>query len=193
MRKESSQDPGLQKRKPPANRIGGKNKRGALKGIFNEHDTPPPVIVTTGSLIVDANTDEPHWSNVTGGTGRRTVSFMPKGLLGNPPTKPIYIAHVKVVDGSGDLLFRLDNDKNSTKGIPVKITALVVGTEDMNLTVNGTKDFIIDVPPGRKMFPKAGDVPQNNRQRVRYMNDASSDAFTVVVLKYGKDRSCSIM
>jgi len=39
---------------------------------------------------------------------------------------------------------------------------------------------VMDVSAGRKISPKAGELPQNGRQRVRYMtDDSSSDVFTV--------------
>jgi len=169
-------------------KTGQVQKTQSREKIQNEHDTPPPVIVTTGSLIVDANTKKSDWSNVLGSTGRRTVSFLPLDIHNAEPSKPIYIAHIKVIDGSGDLLFRLDNDKNTNKDKPIIVTAKLTNGEVMNLTVvKGTLEFTMDVPDHKQMFPKAGEPTPSKRQRVKYMDEQNNDVFTVQTIEVSKD------
>ena len=71
----------------------------AQEKVFKEHDTPPPVLVAEGSLTVETTDPFDRTSPALTGRQRRTVSAY----------SSLKLAHIKIVDGSGEMLYR--NDK----------------------------------------------------------------------------------
>ena len=162
---------------------------------FSEHNTPPPTLLAEGSLIIEvtnANMQLPNPLQV----GNRQLSLIrptpyPNGA---PVPQTIYIAHLKVVDGCGDLLYALDNTQSSDKATPVEVTATVRkpntgDTFTCHLTVEGDS-FAIDVPTGKTIDQKPGDPPNPRRQnRVRFMEAGGGtidDAFDFINLSINK-------
>ncbi len=164
-----------------------------LPGKENEHNTPPPLYVIEGSLILEAFTERDDWSanNHNQATRRRNWSIVPKPYDHRPnePPSNLYIEHIKVIDGSGERVYSLDND---TDKHPIKITlTLRKGMEsgDCLITVAGNH-YEIDVPETKRIKKKSGDSPSNSRRkRVRYMHQSgiNADAWQWVGLKIEKN------
>lgn len=77
--------------------------------FFKEHDTPPPVLLAEGSLTVETT----HaFGNAVGQGGGRKKHFVSdyEGLT---------IAHIKISDGSGEMLYRNDKPRDSEVRIQV--------------------------------------------------------------------------
>jgi len=67
---------------------------------FNQHDTPPPVLIGEGSLRVELTSIfNPTPSSTGGGRKRHIVGDFAS----------LKLAHIKIVDGSGEMLYRNDN------------------------------------------------------------------------------------
>lgn len=151
-----------------------------------EHNTPPPMFFMPGSLIIEAATNKNDWDSFQQPqqTDRKTWSVMPKPYPnGGPQPINIYIAHVKVLDGSGEMIYHLDNESTTEKGIPIKITASVYKANgnffgDCILTPSGNH-FELSVPNDKKI--KQNNIntdPSTNpglRQRARFMHAANDD------------------
>lgn len=158
----------------------------------NEHNTPPPLYFQEGSLIIEAFTTREDWSAHNHANRRRKWSIVPTRYAHLPEMPPtnLYIEHVKVVDGAGEMVHQTDNDADRD---PIKITlTLKKGTElsDCIVTVAGDH-YEIDVPETKRIKKMSGDSPSNSRRkRVRYMNPSGSNAdeFEWVGLKIEKGR-----
>ena len=147
----------------------------------NEHNTPPPLYFQEGSLIIEAFTMRDDWSanDHDPVNHRRKWSIVPKPyahLPGMPPTN-LYIEHVKVVDGAGEMVHRTDNDADKD---PIKIMLTLKKGEavfgDCEVTVEGDH-YVIVIPDTKRIKKKSGDPPSNSRRkRVRYMHQSGSDA-----------------
>src|SRR5205085_9023691 len=133
---------------------------------FSEHNTPPPTLISEGSLIIEVTNADPLGSlPIPQPTGNRRKSLIkPTPYPGGAPVpQRIYIAHLKVVDGSGDLLFVLDNTFSRDKQTPVEVTGTIrkrntPNTFTCHLTVEADS-FAIDVPNGKKIDQKPNDLP----------------------------------
>jgi len=153
-------------------------KTSAVNNNRNEHDTPPPVLIGSGSLLFEARTEANHdWTTTTpttlGGKAARSHAFPAYDNAGAVATGDIHIAHIKIVDGSGEIIYRLDNDD---KQDIITITAYMDGgkSELATLTTN-QRSFVITFLADKKLENKATDPsmdtdddPKTKRQRARY-------------------------
>jgi hypothetical protein len=147
--------------------------------FFQEHDTPPPLIVTSGSLILEANTSKNDWDAFDQVGNRKKWSVVPNPYPNRPGPSNVFIAHVKVVDGAGEMVFHFDNDGTVDKATPIHVTATLekLGSPfgDCHITAAGNK-FELDVPLLKKIKKKNNDpAAHSSRQRVRYMHSAGDD------------------
>jgi len=143
----------------------------------SEHDTPPPGLFMGGSLVFEVFSDKNNW-NADGAVinGRRKWSVKPKPYdNGTSPTN-IFIAHVKLVDGAGEMVFPTLNNEQKE---PIDIFTLKKDGQafgDCHLIASGDH-FEIDLPTTKRLKKKANDPPANSRrQRVRYMHESGLNA-----------------
>jgi len=160
-----------------------------------EHDTPPPTLIMSGSWIFEARTETNHdWSTRTGTTeeGRTAYShFVPAyDRCGAPATKPMHIAHIKIVDGSGEMLYRLDNDDNAHLAeIKIKTFMSADKSEFISLKAND-KNFVITFFENRKLEKEEPSMdpepePTRKRQRALYKDNGGGNKqiFGIEVVK----------
>jgi hypothetical protein len=157
----------------------------------NEHDTPPPVLFTNGSFIVETEVDFAPGDIVPMGNKKR--HNIKPSITGN---NRVFPAHIKVVDGSGEMLFRFDTKDTGVNPHPaeaVKISAFLNdGTTVEAASIIGTgnmETFAIDVDNGKSLLPPTtpGDVPvgkkRSARRRVKSdsgdMSDTSINELTI--------------
>lgn len=159
---------------------------GDLVDIRNQHDTPPPVILMSGSWIFEARTELNHiWTTTAATTLGGKPALMHKvpayDNQNNPATKPIYIAHIKIVDGSGEMLYRLDNEDKDA--IAINSYLKNDKTESAVLKTDN-KDFVIVFLDDKKLENKADDPSMDpeedvktipRRQRARYKNEKNKN------------------
>lgn len=142
----------------------------------NDHDTPPPVIVTEGSCIFEVSAEgDTLPAPANAGTNRRHYNIPPKKDSTGHPSGNIYLAHVKIVDGSGEMIFRFDNTLKQAVDVIIRDD----DNDELKLSAVGTK-FVVDVKRTKKIAPRSGGVvePSMNplkRVRFRYMNDAAGN------------------
>jgi hypothetical protein len=125
----------------------------------NEHDTPPPLEIINGSFIVD--TEEDFLAGDIVSMGAMTRHHIRPGAANNR----IFPAHIKVVDGSGEMLFRLDTKPPAMSGSPhpaefIKITAVLDGTltvEMASLLDSGSQTFSITTHNNTSLRPTMSD------------------------------------
>jgi len=116
MKRNSASARGAQKR-ATAGRTPSQSKGGIEWKIFNEHDTPPPVLFMQGSCILEVG--EPKSRD------KEEAQTLAKMLLAGTkaaafPARP-FIAHVKIVDGSGDKLYHFDNNNKQSLEITLRL------------------------------------------------------------------------
>jgi len=154
-------------------RRGGRSERqsGAMQRVYtdrNEHDTPPPVLLMSGSCIfeTESENDFSQQPDDSGGGNRRKYKIKPKGNLGD-----IKLAHVKILDGSGEMLFRFDNKFSQ----PLEVTINLDDREQMKLSAMADR-LIVDLKKTKKLAMKMGELSMNpgKRDRFRYMDDPAS-------------------
>jgi hypothetical protein len=144
-----------------------------------EHDTPPPTMLVSGSWIFEASTEKDHdWSTTTETTVGEQKAFnhyVPAyDRCGAAATADIYIAHVKIVDGSGEMLYHLDNDKKEE--IKVK-TFMSAGKEEFVSLTTEKKNFVLTFFENRELKkeePSESDKSKN-RQRALYKDKGGND------------------
>lgn len=143
---------------------------GNLK-LFNEHDTPPPVLFMQGSCIVEIGFFEGEDLEQVRRFGLHPLFEEVDG---------VFIAHVKVVDGSGDMLFHFDNNNKD----PLEIAFRLVDEqghyagEVIFSSVDGGIE--VSVPAGKKFDGKENDSPMNrHRVRFRCMREESTEEFNI--------------
>lgn len=140
-----------------------------------EHDTPPPTVLMSGSWIFEARTERNHdWSNTTTTTveGRNAYIHNVPAYdgCGAPATKPIHIAHIKIVDGSGEMLYRLDNDNKDN----VEIKTFMSANNREFVTLKAAdKNFVLSFFENRKLMKEEPSMdpqgdPTKKRQRALY-------------------------
>ena len=147
-----------------------------------EHDTPPPTVLMSGSWIFEARTEKNHdWSvtsnrMIEGGRKEYTHKVPAYDGCGKPAKKDIFIAHVKIVDGSGEMLYRLDNDKKER----IEIRTFMSSDKKESVTLKVyEKDFLITFFENRKLekeepsMDPEGD-PKKKRQRALYKDTGGS-------------------
>jgi hypothetical protein len=161
----------------------GQTKPIKSRGILDqrkEHDTPPPMLLMEGSLIIEVNTDRTDWTSYQTAGNRRKWLVTPKWTT---IPRGIYIAHIKVVDGSGEMLFRFDNDMTNDYSTPIVVTASMKkggnASGDCQVSVEGL-DFSVNLPNTRKIDKRANNEPADeplnlNRKRVRFMDNNRDD------------------
>lgn len=155
-------------------------KPNAVPDQRKEHDTPPPMLLMEGSLVIEANTDRTDWTSFQTPGSRRKWLVTPKW---STMPRSIYIAHIKVVDGSGEMLFRFDNDLTNDYSTPIVVTATMKkggsASGDCQVSVEGT-DFSVNLPNTRKIDKRANNEPPDeplnlNRKRIRFMDNNRDD------------------
>jgi hypothetical protein len=115
--------------------------------LFNEHDTPPPVLFMQGSCIFE-------------------IGFIidPDEVRGMPVNAffeeidGIFMAHVKVVAGSGDMLYHFDNNKKDALQVEVFLKdkhkkqagAIILSVADGNPSISVGQGKKLDNDPAEK-------------------------------------------
>lgn len=153
-----------------------------LSNNRNEHDTPPPVIIMAGSCIFEARTEKDHvWTTFgSGNLGNKPARVHKVPAYdnnGDPANGPIHIAHIKIVDGSGEMLYRLDNDDKDD----ITITTFLKKdkSELASLKADGT-DFSITYLDNKKLEKEDPSMDpeeetKNKRQRAKYKDENAKD------------------
>jgi hypothetical protein len=139
----------------------------------------------SGSLIIEARTDKGHdWTKYDSDGNRFKHKVPIHDKDGNPPSGNIRFGHIKIVDGSGEMVYRLDNDYKD----PITVTAFMSKdkTEFVTLTVDGI-NLVIGLPDKRKLEQNASDPSMDppdpldpkpedkRRQRVRYKDTGGNE------------------
>jgi hypothetical protein len=143
------------------------------------HDTPPPIVIGAGSLIVERKGPYQNSDIVTEG-GRKKHHH-------NPDTgkKKIFPAHIKVVDGSGEILYRNDRARECL------VTVLTRDGDGNSATVNAgaspivneNQTFVIDTD-SRTGFDKTNEKLTSKKRDVRYrQKKVGSKDFSIVDVK----------
>lgn len=141
----------------------------------SEHNTPPPGLFMGGSLVFEVFSEKDDWDfDGAPANGRRKWYVKPRPYdNGGPSPTNIFIAHLKLVDGAGEMVFPTVNNPQK-EPIDITITLNKGGQVfgDCHLIASGDH-FEIDVPSTKRLKKKSFDPPANSRrQRVRYMHQS---------------------
>ena len=159
-------------RRRRAGRTEPSERRGArgLERDRNDHDTPPPVLVMQGSCIFEVAAMGDSIGPPDNSGQRRKYRVTPKNVTGN-----IFFPHVKVVTGSGEMLYRFDNDNLK---LPVEVALILGDGREMRLSAEGSR-LLVETEKTKKLGVKSGDLSMspatssNRRARFRYMDDTA--------------------
>jgi hypothetical protein len=172
-----------------------KGTRTVLKTEFrSEHNTPPPGLFMGGSLVFETFSDKDDWDvdgDIDPTINRRKWSVKPRPYDNGMTPTNICIAHLKFIDGAGEMVFPTYNNE-SNRETPIVITATLRKNSqsfgECILTTTGDH-FEISLPNNKRLKNKPGDLPANSRrQRVRYMhpNIGNTDACEWIGLRIVK-------
>src|SRR6266545_3111654 len=138
------------------------NKTGARK-MFREHDTPPPILFMEGSCIVEV----PNWDPLEQSLGDILVPAGDGEFLSYTLTSVAgeFLAHIKVVDGSGEMLYRFDNNADPPHNLTIRLK-LVKGGAPMGdfFLVAANGEFGVSIPMSCKLDVKPDDPAMSNRR-----------------------------
>ena len=159
--------------------------------IFTSHNTPPPILFMEGSCIIEV----PNWDPATQSLDDILVETETAGLPENTRTQLLtsvdeqFLAHIKVVDGSGEMLFRFDNDGHPPHSLTVNLRLekdhVWVGNFIL-IAANG--EFRVALPMDYKIDAKPNDPAMNDRRfRLRLMETASNDDVDITQVSIYKD------
>ncbi len=161
------------------------------QSAFKEHDTPPPVLLMQGSFIIE--TAEGSFDESVTMGGRKKYRRHPK-----QKTK-VHLAHVKILDGSGEILYRNDNIMDDPTHLPMDLR-LAVTTEDGLVNVASVgNNFEIDAPGDKKLekvdpVTHPEDQPMGSKRlaRFRYRDDPSGTQHRITGVKVSKGASMAL-
>jgi len=136
----------------------------------NEHDTPPPVLLMQGSCIFEVSAENNDIGQPVNTTStHKKYKIKPKKNSSGEPDGPIFLAHIKIVDGSGEMLFRYDNYLKDS----IVVSVTLADGELMKLSAVNDK-LEVDLKKTRKLGMKLNDTSMNaKRTRFRFMDDTT--------------------
>jgi hypothetical protein len=146
--------------------------------VRNTHDTPPPVVIGNGSFLVEKEKDYLLGEIITSGN-KKQHHINPQG----PGKKKIFPAHIKVIDGSGELLYRNDRAKNCVITFAVNEgSSTILVTAAASPIVQDKQTFIIETDDNKEL-EKQTEKPTAKKRQVRYkLKDGTKD-FSIVDVK----------
>jgi hypothetical protein len=153
------------------------------RDILNQHDTPPPTLFMQGSCILE-------FGLFAADELRRIVSFdsfenflhEKEATRGAPDPSSLRIAHIKIVDGSGEMLYRFDNNQDEVVTIGMVLGDLGSLTYRLNHV-----GHLLDLPANTKIDLKNGDPPMNDgRVRLRCLDAGSSNDIDISGIRIEK-------
>jgi hypothetical protein len=147
----------------------------------SEHNTPPPILIGDGSLIVERsgeylvndvvtqNSRNHHKMNADGGHTK------------------LYPAHIKVIDGSGEVLYRNDTATECVVTMalidPDNTSSTAIVNAGASPIVSNRRSFVIDTD-GNKLLKKTNERPASTKRNVRYRHkDNGNKEFSIVDVK----------
>lgn len=167
------------KRRPTKPITDAKPKReAAYRGDSrNEHDTPPPILMEMGSFKVET---ERLFDAIEENPGMRKKNH----INPNGTDNRVFPAHVKIVDGSGEMLFRYDvTPVIDTAGLQdkLRISILFTGGTVVNVMcspISGNRQtFFIDTDETIKLTAVANtDIQPDAKRQMRYRPQLVSGA-----------------
>jgi hypothetical protein len=147
-------------------------RRQALdREFFNEHDTPPPVLVGEGSLTVE--TTHPFGNSVPMGVSRKR-HYVPDYI-------GYSIAHIKIVDGSGEMLYR--NDK------PREAEVRIVLDDGSEIKVGRVAEGLYLDLPNDKDLGNAQN--QTSKRKKKYRPKKNSADLAIVAIKIAENSAAA--
>ena len=155
--------------------------------MFKEHDTPPPFIFMEGSCIIEV----PHFDPAT--QPLNTI-FVPHqgGVVITTVGEP-FLAHVKVVDGSGEMLFRFDNNADPAHDLSMRLnlTRFEAGhrvSVGEFILISADGELRASFPQGYKIDFRLGDpAMSNSRFRLRLLEEGSNEDVDISQVHIYKD------
>jgi hypothetical protein len=145
------------------------------------HDTPPPVLLMNGSVIVETAEADFDEKEIVSGQ-RKKYKRRPVGA-----GMKVSLAHIKVIDGSGEILYRGDC-QTTCRDFSIAVTT--AENDIINLASIANK-FQIDTPSNKKLDKTTDpfDQPMSARRkgRFRYKDDSSGAQTSIksVAVKQG--------
>lgn len=157
---------------------------------FNEHNTPPPILFMEGSCIIEvpkfaaAQTVADTFAESDRQRGDEKTRSLKLTSIGGT-----FLAHVKVVDGSGEMLFRFDNNAhpphNLTINLRLEKQSVWVGNF---ILIAADGEFRVVLPMDYKIDAKPNDPAMNDgRFRLRLLETASNDDVDISQVQIYKD------
>ena len=149
------------------------------------HDTPPPLDFTNGSLVIEKR-DAFHETSLS--TDRTRMEYRTRPYPGN---RTIYPAHVKIVDGSGEMLFRKD-DETGALAVSIELRN-VNGSAGSASIINAQalvdrSKFIVDVDSDKTLDlgdQVHNDKPTSKKRTHRYRHSSAALSMWEVTVKQG--------
>jgi len=150
---------------------GRKQKSRTAADFLKEHDTPPPVLLLEGSVTVE--TTDPFGTSHPAGIGRKKHFVSAYNDLD--------LAHIKIVDGSGEMLYR--NDKPRDTEVRVVVSD---GTEvKLGRVADG---FYIDLSNEKDL---GNPESINGKRKARYRPKKNHDDLEIQAIKVAESPASS--
>lgn len=193
---------GQRKKRRISGKVKGRNKPKAISenpvDVRKEHDTPPPVLFMQGSFIVETAEADFDESDVITGTGmgsRKKYRRYPH----ETGKMKVHLAHLKVIDGSGEILYRNDNIMDDPHHPPMDLRVAVATEGGVVNIASVANNFELDIPREKK-FEKVDkmshpdDQPMGHKRmaRFRYKDVSSGTEHRITGVKVTKGASMAL-
>jgi hypothetical protein len=146
------------KRNTSTDAVDGESGVAIDRSILKMHDTPPPIVIGGGSVVFELDKE---FDEITAGTPKKHIRKPPAGSTSNS----VLIGHIKILDGSGEMLYRnLDAD-----------TCRIIITLDDDTLINVMGGSTLDIEAPRRLELGSGlDKPVSKKRKKRYRHKKSS-------------------
>lgn len=139
----------------------------AAPGVRFDHDTPPPIMFMNGSFIMEI--DKEKFDNDTSGNDKLKTCIR-KPING----KTVSIGHIKIIDGSGEVLYR--NLKAEGSEIEIELT------DGTNIKVRNPADqsFEVETTATNKHFIRSKEPDKalgKRKARYRHKDNSGHEEF----------------
>ena len=150
--------------------------------VFRTHDTPPPITFENGSFVLE-----------------RTGQFLGSDIVTNPATsrkeyrvRPFFgstavPAHIKIVEGSGEVLYR--NDRAASCVISIELEGPGGDRSMVNARTSADKTrFVIDIDAAKSLDlgnAANNDKPTSRKRDRRYRHSGPEMSMREITIKEG--------
>jgi hypothetical protein len=155
-----------------------------VESFDRTHDTPPPLTFENGSFVMERVGEFQNGDEVINGN-RREYRHRP---LSGATISP---AHIKIVDGTGEVLYRNDHADNCVLSVVVEMTGGALSVVNARRSSDSSR-FVIDVDSNKTLDKgnhNNNDKPTSKKRDRRYRHSGAQRIKEITITRSVADPS----